>query len=129
MFTPRIMPGLVGSLEHVPVTAEPPMPDEHGIVKTVAWQDVCPWLCLLRVFRLSKEVSKLLLATAGVALTSAGWTLIGYLFSRSTDFYLQSARGWYSRPPWVTPAESMAAGWVQALIGWGNQFSAASPLN
>lgn len=105
------------------------MPDERGILKGVSWQEVCPWLCLLRVFRLAKEVPKLLLATAAILLTAAGWWFIGYVFSGSSDPYLRESRTtFYSRPPWATPDASMSAGWVQSAVAWGNQFSAGSRL-
>src|SRR5687768_4371882 len=99
------------------------MPDERGILRGVSWQEACPWLCLLRVFRLAKEVPKLLLATAAILATAGGWWVIGYAFSGSSDQRLQDAREmFYSRAPWITPDESMASSWVASLIAWGNRF-------
>jgi hypothetical protein len=105
------------------------MPDERGNVKAVSWQEVCPWLCLLRVFGLAKEVPKLLLATAAILATAGGWWGIGYAFSGSSDLRLQTSREtFYSRAPWTTPDESVASSWTAAFIGWGNRFSAGSRL-
>ena len=56
---------------------------EHdgGTVRTAACSQICPWLSILRTFRLAISLRVLVLGAAGVLLTLAGWQLIGSVFS------------------------------------------------
>jgi hypothetical protein len=55
--------------------------DNSGTLRTVAWSELCPWLSLVRVFRLAISFRLLLLAAAGVVVMAVGWWLFGWVFS------------------------------------------------
>jgi hypothetical protein len=85
--------------------------DDAGTLRKVEWTEICPWLILLRCFRMAIGFRLLLLATAGAVATVIGWTLILWVFSgdprievlslneiladersiRDTDFFLPAA--------------------------------------
>lgn len=56
------------------------MTDERGVLRRIAWRDVCAWLIMFRTFRLAKSLSILFLATLGAALTPVGWQIGEALF-------------------------------------------------
>ncbi len=49
---------------------------EPCVVRSVAWRDLCAWILLFRLFRLSVTVPLLLLALAGALATTAGWRVV-----------------------------------------------------
>lgn len=51
--------------------------DRSVTLRDVAWRDLCPWLIILRTFRLAFRVRVLLLAVAALIAITAGWRLIG----------------------------------------------------
>jgi hypothetical protein len=55
--------------------------DSGDTVRAVLWSEICPWLILVRVFRLAISFRLLLLAAAGVLLTSVGWWFFGSIFA------------------------------------------------
>jgi hypothetical protein len=55
------------------------MTNEHGMVRSIAWRDLCPWMILFRLYRLSVSVQLLLLAFLGAWAASAGWRVCGSL--------------------------------------------------
>ena len=67
------------------------MSAEQGVVRRIAWRELCPWLMIFRTFRLAISLPVLLLATVGALLTPLGWQLGGFLFiGRDTgDSYFQ----------------------------------------
>lgn len=65
------------------------MPEEHGVIRRVVWQQICPWLILFRVFRLSISLPVLLLGGCGALLTPMGWQVADFVFisnEEDTDF-------------------------------------------
>lgn len=57
------------------------MPESRGgVLREIAWLEICPWLILVRVFRLAIQLRMLLLSSAAVLLTIFGWWVIGYIF-------------------------------------------------
>src|SRR5689334_17022192 len=57
------------------------MPESRGgVLREIAWSEICPWLILVRVFRLSIQLRMLLLSSAAVLLTIFGWWVFGYVF-------------------------------------------------
>lgn len=56
------------------------MADERGVLRGVAWRDICPWLIIFRTFRLAKSLPLLFLATLGVVAIPAGWQVGEALF-------------------------------------------------
>ncbi len=69
-----------------------------GTLRTVAWSEICPWLIILRAFRLAVSLRVLVLAAVAIFLTFCGWTVLGMIF------YGDEATGWMSPSegcPWV----------------------------
>lgn len=101
------------------------MPEDAGPIRKVAWQEVFPWLMLLRGIRQALDSRKLLLAAVALLLTWAGWWIISWIFSgKEGDILLYDAVASYSRRPWdagyganLLPVERIAetgggsAGW------------------
>lgn len=55
------------------------MSDELPVPHEKSWHDCCPWLGLFRTLGLALNLQLLLLATAGVLSSAAGWWLLGFL--------------------------------------------------
>ncbi|MHB1033735.1 MAG: hypothetical protein ACYC35_12800 [Pirellulales bacterium] len=84
------------------------MADDRGCLREVAWQEICPGLSLFRTFRLAIGFRMLLLAALAMLGTTAGWRLIGHVFSGTSDPQL---KGWIAADsvwPWETPAAKPA---------------------
>jgi len=62
-------------------------------VRAVAWSEVCPWLCLVRIFRISITVRALFLGALAVLLTVSGWAVVGTIFSPTNSM----------TTPWLAP--------------------------
>jgi hypothetical protein len=70
------------------------MSEKNGnVLRSVAWSELCPWLCIFRAFRIAIGVRVLLLGAAGALLTSILWGSICYVFdsgeateSKATDW-------------------------------------------
>jgi hypothetical protein len=56
------------------------MTDERGVVRRIAWRDLCPWLVIARALRLSISPTVLIAATLGVFVASIGWRIAPYIF-------------------------------------------------
>ncbi len=56
------------------------MSQPHGSLYEIRWNEVCPWLILVRALRVSLMARVLGLAFAGVLLTQGGWSAIGFIF-------------------------------------------------
>ena len=81
------------------------MPDHRGSVREIVWQEVFPWLLLLRSFRTATSTWNLLLGSAGVLATIFGWWLLAKAFGGAED---QPLAGWietgaYKSCPWADP--------------------------
>lgn len=48
---------------------------DDGVIRSIAWQDLCAWTLLFRLFRLALSFQILILALFGVALTHFAWSL------------------------------------------------------
>ena len=57
------------------------MEENAGAVRKVEWDELCPWLILLRCFRMAIGFRLLVLAAAGAVVTLLGWTAILWFFS------------------------------------------------
>jgi hypothetical protein len=65
------------------------MSNTPGVVTAVRWNDLCPWLLLVRAARVALLVRVIILATAGVLLTEWGWSAIeGVLLPDEPDQYV-----------------------------------------
>ncbi len=65
------------------------MTDSRGTIREIAWQDLCPWLIILRTFQLAISFRVLVLAAAALIAVSAGWRVVGELYSESSDEQVQ----------------------------------------
>ncbi len=59
--------------------------ENGGILRTVAWPEICPWLNIFRVFRIAIGVRVLVLATTGLLLTVGMWGLIAAVLGPDSD--------------------------------------------
>ncbi|NOY40686.1 MAG: hypothetical protein GXP26_02450 [Planctomycetes bacterium] len=59
------------------------MSQPPGILHEIRWNEICPWLILVRALRVSLLLRVLLLAFIGVVLTQWGWATIEGVFSDS----------------------------------------------
>jgi hypothetical protein len=77
------------------------MPSDRGPLRSIAWQEVFPWLLLFRTIRLAAETRKMFLAALAIMLTAGGWLGLGSLFSgREEDPQLESGISAYGTLPW-----------------------------
>jgi hypothetical protein len=56
------------------------MTDERGVIRSISWRDLFPWLILLRTFRIAVQPPLLAVATAAVLLMSFSWWAGGWIF-------------------------------------------------
>ncbi len=100
------------------------MKDQAQLLRRVSWREICPWLLILRSFRISTEVRMLLLATVGVWLTPVGWLLSEWmirppLFAEApeaevTSDALPPASRWPGAVPSDSPLDRLSAFWGSA---------------
>jgi len=93
------------------------MSQPHGSLYEIRWNEVCPWLILVRALRVSIMVRVLALACAGVLVTQWGWSAVDVTLSESTD-RLERLTDDSTKPklPWQADLASSSAG-VAALAG------------
>jgi len=65
------------------------MPDERGTLRRIDWRELCPWLIILKTFRLAVGVRVLTLMFVALFVSAAGWNILGMAFSVSEDPILQ----------------------------------------
>ena len=61
------------------------MADDQVILRSVSWRDLCPWIIILRIFRLSISLQLLTLATLGILVAPIGWWACGQLLLDFTE--------------------------------------------
>ncbi len=76
------------------------MPHGRGTVREIAWQEIFPWLLLLRTFRLAISFRLLLLAALALVAIVAGWRLIGLGFRGADDPVVHAWIAAQSAWPW-----------------------------
>lgn len=57
--------------------------DEQSGMRKLVWNDLFPWLKLVRVFRIAISFRALVLAAAALFLTMAGWWMLDRVFAKS----------------------------------------------
>ena len=77
-----------------------------GIIRAVAWLDICPWLAIFRTFRLAIGFRALVMAAVAVFITVIGWSMFGRIFSITED---TSASTDWLKPYADSPLENMVA--------------------
>jgi len=73
--------------------------DEQGVVRSVAWSELLPWLRIYRTFRLAVSIRVLLLAGVATAITFSGWAGIDYVFRGDAE--AGGLLGDAARCPWI----------------------------
>ena len=76
------------------------MADDQGTIREVVWQDLCPCLIILRVFRLATRFRVLVLAAVALVSVTAGWRMIGSLYSGTEDLQIQAWSADLGAWPW-----------------------------
>jgi hypothetical protein len=118
----------------------------NGRITSVAWTEICPWLIIFRTFRLAIRVRFLVIAAVAILATTAGWDMLGRMFSGIDDPHLQqSIAGFTSQGgcPWtaltgVVPdspgypgpqaGNSIAVAWTQLSTPLRRVFSLEASL-
>ena len=79
------------------------MPDHRGGVREIVWQEVFPWLLLVRTFKAARGAANLLLGASGVLATIFGWWLLAKAFGGAEDppLALWIEQGAYESCPWA----------------------------
>ena len=67
--------------------------ENNGSVRSIEWNEIFPWLSLLRVFRVATGARVLFLAVAGMLATASGWWLLGAVFHPAQEAKLLLAEG------------------------------------
>lgn len=53
---------------------------DNGELRSIAWSEIFPWLCIFRTFRLAISLRVLVFSAAGALLTVSGWALLAWVF-------------------------------------------------
>ncbi len=61
------------------------MTDERGTLRRIDWQELCPWLLILKSFRLAVGIRVLVLASVGLLVATSGWWALGKVFSNGDN--------------------------------------------
>ena len=61
------------------------MSNDRAAVSEIVWEQICPWLLLLRAFRIAISFRVLVLSAVGVVVLFLGWSALGQLFSGADD--------------------------------------------
>ena len=72
----------------MPETKPTPLSHPVGVLHEIRWNEIFPWLILVRSWRVSLMFRVLLLAWVGVLLTNTGWSVIGSIFSDAPGEFL-----------------------------------------
>jgi hypothetical protein len=62
-----------------------------GVIRAVAWSDVCPWLGIFRTFRLAIGFRALLMGAMAILITVIGWSFFGRVFKDKEDVTASTA--------------------------------------
>src|SRR5215469_9644911 len=89
-----------------------------GPLREVAWEELFPWLLLVRTFRISIQVWQLLLAAAGVLLTIIGWWALAWAFQGTDEQPLRN---------WLGPGYYQSCPWKERGDAWPWQSTGAIP--
>jgi hypothetical protein len=74
------------------------MPNQEVKVREVAWNEMFPWLMLVRSIRIALMARVLVLGAVGLIVMAVGWWLLGQAFAGSDDPVIAK---WHSlRSPW-----------------------------
>ncbi|MBX7168519.1 MAG: hypothetical protein K1X74_19435 [Pirellulales bacterium] len=103
------------------------MSEPQTSLREVAWRELFPGLLLLRCFRLATDPRKLLLAAAGIVLTSIGWQSLERMAGRETPITAPPSptRGLSTLPENASGSDLLEAAWqANPILGPWEQLSA-----
>src|SRR5437762_2102881 len=75
------------------------MADPPGVIRSIAWRELFPWLILFRTFRIAIAPTILAVATIAVLLTSLGWRVSGIVFLSREQRIAQATHSQLAIPP------------------------------
>ncbi len=81
------------------------MADNEQCIREIRWNELFPWLGLVRAVRLAFAPRMLILAALGLAATSAGWRVIGYVFEGTDQPALKELTTHSFEPGSMLPSE------------------------
>ena len=89
------------------------MPESRGgVLREIAWLEICPWLILVRVFRLAIQLRMLLLSSAAVLVTfifrSGGSSAISFSGRRPTGMGIKPGSACGSPTTRIVRSRSLA---------------------
>jgi hypothetical protein len=73
--------------------------ENGGILRRVAWSEICPWLSIFRTFRMAISLRVLVLAAVAILLTLSVWAGLGLWFLEDPKTAKQEM------PDWMAPAK------------------------
>jgi hypothetical protein len=88
------------------------MVDQPAKIREVAWNEMFPWLMLVRAVRIALMARVMILGALGMYATMLGWQLLAYAFSRSDDplivSWLKVTNLWSTKDFWIDPYNNSA---------------------
>lgn len=81
------------------------MADSKVTIRGVSWDELFPWLMLVRSVRIALLARVLVLGAVGLIATTLGWRVIGWVFSTSDDAVIQAFRHKASQWAWEESRE------------------------
>ncbi len=85
------------------------MNQHDGTIRELIWQEICPWLVLVRGLQLALGFRVLTLGTIGLILTTAGWRVVGGFFEGGADPVIAEWIEDDSRWPWqIDPRKDLS---------------------
>lgn len=100
------------------------MAEDRDTVRTIAWQQVFPWLRLFSALRMALNFKALVLAAIAVSGMVAGWRVLGSLFADSENAELTAQIAYFGTWPWEETVASAPLERLFSLEMWQSQ----SPL-
>lgn len=98
------------------------MSDDRSTIRGVVWEDLCPWLILLRTLRIAISARVILLAAVAVVSAAAGSWLVGQLFRGTGDALVQKRVGQSREWSW----EATGRGVLKGFLTTADQDAAAA---
>jgi hypothetical protein len=74
-----------------------------GAIRRVAWSELCPWLSILRVFRLAISLRSLVLGTVGILLTAVGWQFFSLTLMSKEELMSSNRQDCPEAMKWLKP--------------------------
>lgn len=81
------------------------MADTKTTLRGVSWDELLPWLMLVRSVRIALLARVLVLGAVGLIATTLGWRMIGWVFSTSDDAVIQAFSTKASKWAWEESRE------------------------